>query len=130
MFATTPPHTTHQNRKKEYFIVFILLSCLSDLLHELIGHTPIFADPNFAQFSQEIGLASLGASDEEIEKLATVRLVILEIKCIFKFQVYWFTVEFGLCKENGSIRAYGAGLLSSYGELLHALSQKESVEYR
>ena len=131
MSATTPPHTTHQNRKKGYFIVYILISCLSDLLHELIGHTPIFADPSFAQFSQEIGLASLGASDEEIEKLAKVRLSFtLYIKRKLKFQVYWFTVEFGLCKENGSIRAYGAGLLSSYGELLHALSQKESVEYR
>lgn len=69
----------------------------------------MFAHKDFSDFSQEIGLASLGASERELARLAAI---------------YWFTIEFGMCKENGAMKAYGAGILSSVGEIQYCLSDK------
>lgn len=80
-----------------------------DIVHELMGHAPMFADHDFADFSQMIGLASLGWPEKYLPRLATI---------------YWFTVEFGMCLEDGKHKAYGAGILSSFGEFEWALSDK------
>ncbi|HEX8288287.1 MAG TPA: phenylalanine 4-monooxygenase [Pyrinomonadaceae bacterium] len=84
-----------------------------DIVHESIGHIPMFTNRDFADFSQFIGHGAKIATDEQLEELG---------------RLYWFTVEFGLIEEDGDIRAYGAGLLSSYGELENAFT--DNVERR
>jgi len=76
-------------------------------VHELMGHAPMLAIPEFADLSQKIGEGSERADDRQVEQLATL---------------YWFTIEYGLLRAPDGYRAYGAGLLSSFGELEHALS--------
>src|SRR5690606_24580302 len=80
-----------------------------DVVHESIGHIPMFTNPNFADFSQSIGEGAQRATDKQIEELG---------------RLYWFTVEFGLVEHEGGIKAYGAGLLSSFGALEHAFGDK------
>ena len=80
-----------------------------DIVHEAIGHIPMFTVPDFADFSVLIGEGAKKANDEQLAQLG---------------RLYWFTVEFGLIEEKGGLRAYGAGLLSSFGELEHAFSDK------
>lgn len=82
-----------------------------DVIHELLGHVPLLSIPAFAELNETIGIASRGASDDAIERLA---------------RLYWFTVEFGLvwgdpAAGGAPYRAYGAGLLSSPGELARAV---------
>ena len=77
-----------------------------------MGHAPMLGIDEFADLSQKIGEGSLKATDEQIEQLATL---------------YWFTIEYGVLEQRGELRAYGAGLLSSFGELEHALSGEVEI---
>lgn len=77
-----------------------------DIVHEVLGHVPMFTDPDFVAYSRLIGQAALKATPEQ--------LVLLD-------RLYWFTIEFGLIQEERDVKVYGAGLLSSFGEMQHCL---------
>jgi phenylalanine-4-hydroxylase len=73
-----------------------------DIIHELIGHAASLAHPRLAQVNTCIGRAAASANDSELLRLE---------------RVYWYSLEFGLVEEEGKLKALGAGLLSSAGEL-------------
>ena len=74
-----------------------------DVAHELIGHAVTLASPRLAEINRLFGKAVGRTTDaRELDRLA---------------RVYWFTIEFGVLREEGQIKAYGTGLLSSAGEL-------------
>jgi phenylalanine-4-hydroxylase len=74
-----------------------------DLIHEVIGHGHLLADPQFAELNRLAGEAARRAeTDEGLQMVA---------------DIFWFTIEFGVVHEEGELRAYGAGILSSYGEI-------------
>jgi phenylalanine-4-hydroxylase len=74
-----------------------------DIIHEIIGHANMLASPVFADLYEAAGRASLRATTDD----ALARFS----------RVFWFTLEFGVVWEDGELRTYGAGLLSSYGEI-------------
>ena len=74
-----------------------------DVVHELLGHAVLLASERMAELNRLFGEAVRRTrSDEGFERLA---------------RLYWFTVEFGVLREGGELKAYGTGLLSSAGEL-------------
>ncbi len=86
-----------------------------DIFHEVFGHTPLLTDQRFAKFSQAIGKAGLRAEKGDYSWL---------------IRLYWFTIEFGLTRENGVLKALGSGLASSTSELIHAVDSNEPVLQR
>jgi len=73
-----------------------------DVVHEYIGHVPMLSHPELAELNHAFGRASRRANAEEIAAL---------------IRVYWYTIEFGLLEEDGQTKVYGAGILSSFGEI-------------
>jgi len=73
-----------------------------DIVHELVGHAATLADPGFAELNRAFGRAAERVTEDVLKQIE---------------RVYWYTLEFGVAKEGEELKAYGAGLLSSFGEL-------------
>jgi phenylalanine-4-hydroxylase len=74
-----------------------------DIIHEVIGHGHLLATPTFGELHHLAGVAARRLRDRD--------------NLLFLSKVFWFSLEFGVVIEEGEIRAYGAGILSSYGEI-------------
>ncbi|MEM6335015.1 MAG: phenylalanine 4-monooxygenase [Bacteroidota bacterium] len=83
-----------------------------DMFHDIFGHMPMLTDPAFADFYQLFGIAGLNAEGQDRVSLE---------------RFHWFGVEFGLINQDEGRRIFGAGILSSKEEVVHALSEKVEV---
>jgi phenylalanine-4-hydroxylase len=104
-----------------------------DIFHDLAGHVPMHTDPRFADVLVRFGeVAELAARrsreiDDEEERIHTVESM---IKAMARF--FWFTIEFGLMRDaprKNGICVYGSGLLSSNGEIEHAIESPRVQRY-
>ncbi|MGH8832394.1 MAG: phenylalanine 4-monooxygenase, partial [Polaromonas sp.] len=82
-----------------------------DVFHDPFGHVPLLFNPIFADHMQEYGKGGLKA-----HRLGA---------CEQLSRLYWYTVEFGLIQQKDGLRAYGAGILSSSGELQYSVKSSE-----
>ena len=80
-----------------------------DLFHDLFGHVPLLLNPVFADYMQAYGRGGVKAHGVGAEALVNLT------------RLYWYTVEFGLIREDGNLRIYGSGIVSSKGESIHCL---------
>lgn len=77
-----------------------------DIFHEFYGHVPLLTFPDYANFMEEFGKLALSISPKDRRRL---------------FRIFWFTIEFGLLKSKGKIKAYGGGMLSSIHETVYSV---------
>lgn len=80
-----------------------------DIFHDVFGHVPMHAHPVFADFLERYGRICAAIAPEDKDKLERMG------------RLFWFTVEFGVIRQNGEIKLYGSGLISSHGESTHLI---------
>jgi phenylalanine-4-hydroxylase len=78
-----------------------------DVFHDVFGHVPMLACPAIADLMQTLGACGL----EALKRGTLDRLA----------RLYWYTIEFGLAREDGALKIYGAGIASSFGESVYSL---------
>jgi phenylalanine-4-hydroxylase len=94
-----------------------------DIFHDVVGHVPMHTDRAFAEVLVRFG----ECAHEAIRRRAEREVVANNIRALARF--FWFTVEFGLMRTPHGIKAYGSGLLSSHGELEHAVESRGVQRY-
>jgi phenylalanine-4-hydroxylase len=101
-----------------------------DIFHDIAGHVPMHTDRAFAETLVRFGecahtaaelVAEIGDENERVRRLTSI------IRAMARF--FWFTVEFGLMRSKEGLRVYGSGLLSSFGEIQHAIESQEVQRY-
>lgn len=101
-----------------------------DMFHDVAGHVPMHTDKAFADTLVRFGECALSAAlmiQELKDKEVQAQRAQSVIKAMARF--FWFTVEFGLIRSGKELRAYGSGLLSSYGELTHCIESPDVQRY-
>jgi len=78
-----------------------------DIFHDIFGHVPLLANPLYADFIQ-----AYGRGGQRALKLGRLKNLA---------RLYWYTVEFGLVREAGELRIFGAGIMSSTAESVFSL---------
>ena len=98
-----------------------------DIFHDIAGHVPMHTDRAFAETLVRFGECARAAADranEVADEDERIRRLTSNIMAMARF--FWFTIEFGLMRgSDGGVKAYGSGLLSSYGELAHSVDSPD-----
>lgn len=101
-----------------------------DIFHDVAGHVPMHTNKAFAETLVRFGecaRTAAGLAGEIGDPAERMHVLSSMIRAMARF--FWFTVEFGLMRCGGSLKAYGSGLLSSFGELEHAVESDEVQRY-